>query len=220
MSGEKQEHRTAGINITSPGVMVIDSGKEMIVGASSNFASMVGYTEDEVNGMSVRVIHPGDMDALLRGVNRAQRDGISLTTGLTCRTKDGYHVPVDVHYMRLFSDGRLMAGIIVPVDKDPSSEVLGPLTSIATGIVHDVNNLLNVASGRAQILSAESPEKSEILNQITVSIQKAGELMQRFMRVVHADATDDPYVELSPHLKEMESLLQSVCAGALPATER
>jgi len=214
MTDERQKDRTSGIDVAHPGIVVFEPDKMMIVGASPNFVAMIGYKEDEMPKMNIRVVHPGDIDALMRGVNRARRDGMALTTGLTCRARDGYHIPADIHFMRLSPDGRLIVGVIVPIDRNPPSEPPGPLTFLTIGIAHDVNNLLSIVRGSVELLPTKDPEDSELLKQITISIQKAGELMRRFMRVVRADKTDDPGVELLPHLRDMEVLLRSMSHGA------
>lgn len=198
-----------------PGVVVLEPDKVRIVNATADSAHMLGYTADEMRGMSIRVVHPGDMDAVFRTVEHARKNGSALTTGLTCRRKDGVHVSVDVHMMSLGCDGQFIAAIIVPVDMNPSPKPqVANRESLATAIAHDVNNLLLVAQVNAERLSAKNPEDADTLAAVTDSIAKAGEWMGRFMRIVRGVQDSEVSVNLEDYLHDSERLLRSVAYGA------
>lgn len=202
-----------GIGIDQPGVVVVEPKHGTIVSASQNFAEMLGFEQDELKGKSIRELHPGDMDALMRAVNGAVEDGVRITNGLSCRRKDGRHVPADIHFVRLGDSGEFISGIIVPVAQMVAKDPVGHLEFLASRISKDINTLLSYSAGTSDLLDSEGDDRSKLLEVASTSIEKSGEMMRQFMRIVGAIKDEQGDVDVSAHITELTPLLDQIVNG-------
>lgn len=163
------------IGVDKPGVVIVEPKLGTIVGASENFTDMLGFEPDELKGKPISDVHPGDMEALMRAVDTAVREGVTITNGLSCRRKDGCHVPADVHFVRLSDKGDYISGIIVPVARLVTKDPIGHLEFLSSRIAGDIKSLMSYSAGTADLLDTEGDKRAELLEVASSSIEKSGE---------------------------------------------
>ena len=85
---------------------VIDPVQNQILAANRAGCELFGYTREELLATPVSHIHPADLPQLRDFVERVLRDGQGSTVKLTCRTKSGGFLPVEMTLVALDSAGR------------------------------------------------------------------------------------------------------------------
>jgi two-component system, chemotaxis family, sensor kinase Cph1 len=81
---------------------ILDPIAERILAANRAGCALLGYTRQELLATPVARIHPADLPQLREFVSRVLEHGQGSTIKLTCRTKSGTFLPVE---MALFSFG-------------------------------------------------------------------------------------------------------------------
>jgi PAS domain S-box-containing protein len=85
---------------------VIDPAEDRIVAANSTACELLGYSRKELLSTPISRIHPAELPQLHRFVGRVLQDGAGTTLTLTCRTKSGDFLPVEMSLNAFSSRGR------------------------------------------------------------------------------------------------------------------
>lgn len=86
---------------------LIDPLDDRILAANRAGCALLGYTHDEMLATPVSHIHPADLPQMLDFLDRVARDGRGSTILLTCRTKVGTFLPIEMSLHAFDGDGRL-----------------------------------------------------------------------------------------------------------------
>ena len=93
----ESEERLARIYASAnDGIFVVDPLRDKIVEANPKAAQIVGYTAGELAGMPMSDIHPDEMPQLMDFAEGVLSSGTGITDGLSCLTKSGTKVPVEM----------------------------------------------------------------------------------------------------------------------------
>ena len=76
-------------------------------------AELVGYTVKEMTGMPMSTFHPDEMPLLTEFSEGVLSAGSGITDALTCSTKDGFKIPVEMSASAIHWEGRLVMLVMV-----------------------------------------------------------------------------------------------------------
>lgn len=78
------------------GIFIVDPWHDRIVDANPKACEMLGYTQREIRRTPISAVHPDDMDRFLAFAENSRRFGHGLTDELSCCTKAGVRVRVEM----------------------------------------------------------------------------------------------------------------------------
>jgi PAS domain S-box-containing protein len=87
---------------SSDPAFIVDPAGDQILAANHAGCALLGYTRQELLATPVSRIHPADLPQLREFVNGVLENGQDSTIKLTCRTKSGTFLPIE---MALFAFG-------------------------------------------------------------------------------------------------------------------
>ncbi len=87
-------------------IFVIDPVADAILDANPRACALLGYTRDELLALPVSAVHPDDLALLQRFAENTHENGDGRTHELSCVTRSGQAVPVEVSCSRIEMDGR------------------------------------------------------------------------------------------------------------------
>jgi PAS domain S-box-containing protein len=90
---------------SSDPAFLADPLNDRILAANPAGCALLGYTLEELLATPVSQVHPADMPQLRDFVERVLEDGQGSTVKLTCRTKSGTFLPIEMSLIALESDG-------------------------------------------------------------------------------------------------------------------
>jgi PAS domain S-box-containing protein len=90
---------------SSDPAFLADPLNDRILAANPAGCALLGYTLEELLATPVSQVHPADMPQLRDFVERVLEDGQGSTVKLTCRTKNGTFLPIEMSLIAMESDG-------------------------------------------------------------------------------------------------------------------
>jgi PAS domain S-box-containing protein len=90
---------------SSDPAFLADPLNDRILAANPAGCALLGYTLEELLATSISHVHPADMPRLRDFVERVLEDGQGSTVRLTCRTKNGTFLPIEMSLIATRSDG-------------------------------------------------------------------------------------------------------------------
>ena len=92
---------------SSDPAFIVDPFRGQIVAANHAGCALLGYTRRELLVTPISDIHPADLPQLREFLNRALEQGHDSTIKLTCQTKWGTFIPVEMAVFAFRSDDDL-----------------------------------------------------------------------------------------------------------------
>jgi PAS domain S-box-containing protein len=89
----------------SGSVIVFDPANDRFVDANDAACRLLGYTREELRATPISAVHPAEMREFLATMTAARAAGTTRTLLLTCRTKSGRFLPIDMVANALHFDG-------------------------------------------------------------------------------------------------------------------
>ena len=86
---------------------IVDPFSDRILAANRAGCTLLGYTREELLATPVSHIHPADLPQLREFFNRVLEHGQGSTIKLTCRTKSGTFLPIEMALFAFGSEGQL-----------------------------------------------------------------------------------------------------------------
>jgi PAS domain S-box-containing protein len=86
---------------------IVDPFGDRIVAANRAGCALLGYTRQELLATPVSHIHPADLPQLREFFNGVLEHGQGSTIKLTCRTKSGTFLPIEMALFAFGNDGHL-----------------------------------------------------------------------------------------------------------------
>jgi two-component system cell cycle sensor histidine kinase/response regulator CckA len=223
------------------GLVVSVHGK--IIEANDVFASMSGYSREELVGMTVADFVTREtaieiMDRIRRGdetvyeIVAIRKDGSQIPVEILGREVTFRGQPARIAAFRDISERkRAEAEKRELEERMLAAEKLETIGMLAGGVAHDFNNLLLVIMGHAE-LALSTPGQGaarEHLDQIRMAAQRASELTKQMLTYAGRTSTRASALDLSDLVRNMTELLrvtiaanarlQLEMADALPALE-
>jgi PAS domain S-box-containing protein len=201
------------------GVYIINDERFEYV--NTRLAEVFGYAESELLGLRsvADIVHPDDRDAVsehLRLRLEGRADGVPYE--FRGRRKDGRDVSVEVIGQRLErSAGPAIAGALLDVTERRKGErrageaqKLEAIGRLATGVAHDLNNLLATIKGTAQTLLAERSADSGLavdLGQIVAAVERGSLLGRQLIDLGRSRPPADATIALGQVISDLEPVL-------------
>ena len=92
---------------------VLDPTADSFVAANAAACALLGYAHEELLETPVSRIHPGERAQLQEFVSAVLAAGHGTTVALTCRTRPGAYLPVEMSLAAFEHDGRtLLLGLV------------------------------------------------------------------------------------------------------------
>jgi PAS domain S-box-containing protein len=92
---------------------VLDPIADRFLAANPAACALLGYTHEELLATPVSRIHPGELAQLQEFVGAVLSLGHGTTVALTCRTRPGAYLPVEMSLAAFDHDGRtLLLGLV------------------------------------------------------------------------------------------------------------
>jgi len=110
---EREEHLARIYASANDGIFVVDPQKDEIVEVNPKAAEIVGYGVDELVGMRMSTLHPDEMPLFMVFSEGVISTGSGMSDRLTCRTKEGTKVPVEMSASALHVKGKSLMLVIV-----------------------------------------------------------------------------------------------------------
>jgi PAS domain S-box-containing protein len=184
----------------------------------------LGYTTDEMVGkLSSDFIHPEDRLTALERWQTAQRTGTARVT-LRFRCSDGGWRQIAciihrVHYQGEWLSvlvGRDVTALYARKEHLLEAQRAHLIGALATGVAHDLNNLLTVISGNAELvagmLPANHPAQADLAT-ITAISTHAGTLTSQVLTYAQQQHLEQGTVDLAELLEDHHALINRL-AGA------
>jgi PAS domain S-box-containing protein len=102
------DHRSAQLfEESNDPAFIVDPLSDQILAANRAGCALLGYSREELLTTPVSHIHPADLPQLREFFNRVLEHGQGSTIKLTCRTKQGTYLPIEMALFAFGSDGHL-----------------------------------------------------------------------------------------------------------------
>jgi len=166
------------------GILIADRHERVFLDANPAICSMLGYTHDELVGLSVADIHPADQLDKVVAAFEAQSEGhIVLAPDLPCRRKDGTIVWADISSASMDIGGRrCTVGFFTDVserrmlqDSLVEARKFEALGRLVGGIAHGFNNVLCPIVGYTELAQTSLPKRSPVNDYLALIRQAADE---------------------------------------------
>lgn len=193
---------------------------EVVLAANDSACTMLGYTPEEVVGMSRDAfVMPGD-ETITRALDERSRDR-TFVGDLVFRHRDGHPVPVEVTSNLVpLHNGEIRSLTIIrdighraAIERERAERVrLETVASLTGGIAHDFNNLLTVIIGSVEGLIDELPHGTcthKMARRTMLAAERAGELTSQLLSYSRRQTLVTRSVDLNAFLHEIEGLIRS-----------
>ena len=131
---------------TYDAIFLVDPDEGVILDANEQAWRMLGYSDEELRGLTVSDLHPYEMARFDDFAEKVSRHGKWRTHELTCRTKSGEFIPAELSATSITFEGRPCMLVLA---HDLREHRLAALGTAVSKISHDLRNIL----ATAQLLS-------------------------------------------------------------------
>jgi PAS domain S-box-containing protein len=205
------------------GILIVDDSYS-IVYANGEAAAIFGQSVEELVGLDFRTALDPDSRALLsdRYVRRQRGEVVPTRYAVTVRLPDGAPVHLEINTALIREqDGRPRTVVqLMDVSERRKAEEtmqmasrLEAIHTLAGGVAHDLNNLMAVVLGNAQLLRLQHQEVDErlerSLDQIAEAARKAGDLSQQLLGYARGGKYDPRPIALNEVVTEILELQES-----------
>ncbi len=216
---ESEEKFRSIFEQATDGIMIADAETKKLIDVNKAMCIMLGYSHDEIVGLSVDDIHPKKDLPSIRGSFDKQRRGESLLAPtVPMLRKDGSVFFADIHAARVTLSGRqCLAGIVRDIsDRQKLEEQLRHaqklegIGSLASGIAHDFNNILSAIIGYGHITLMKMPKDDPLrlnIENMLASADRAAALTQSLLAFGRKQITNRKPVELNSLIMRVEKFL-------------
>ena len=202
------------------GICVVDNADlGTIVLLNPAFAAMLGYTVEEMEGMSVFDLHLREDLPRARDVLRRGFQGKPALETFWLRRRDGEQIFVEIKPVLMNLEGK---NFVVFTNRDVTehkrmderlfqSQKMETIGRLASGVAHDFNNLLTAIMSYTQIGMMEVPPTSRLatyLEQINKAAQRASSLTGQLLALSRNQIIAPRVIDLNRLLLDMDSLLR------------
>ena len=162
-------------NHSNDGILVIDPSKDRIVEANPKASEMLEYSQEELLSLPISELHPNDMPRLAAFAESVFEQGAGWTDELSCKTKAGEFIAVEISASKLDIDG---TNCIMSLIRDVSSRKQAEEDREQR--MHELTSLNHLF----QTHLSQRVELEESYDQLSDSVVKIAELMQSLGGVI------------------------------------
>ncbi len=209
------------LDILPIGAVVLSRSQDVVY-ANDAFMDFIGYSEEELRGMSIQDItdtyNREKLEKGLRELYAGERDHLELETAYL--RKDGARVwgyPVRMLFpVEEFEVEDTLLMLVVDITERRKleqharrSERLNALGLLAASIAHDFNNLLTVIKSQASLLAAQ-PNNTELVTEYTERInrscERGAELTRELVTFGVEDLSEIEKVDINAFMKDVHQV--------------
>ena len=227
LKASEDKYRTL-VESSSDAILMLDKNRN-IVSCNGAFLDLFGYEHNEVEGKSVRIIHPSDesfhsFGTLAYPVITAAG---SFRTDWEFKSKKDRIIPVETVTSAIRAPNGAITGYVAILRDTTEKEQLQKqlrqaqkmeaIGTLAGGIAHDFNNILSAIIGYAELSMMDIPEASEAkhnLEEVRNATRRARDLVKQILSFSHQTEQEKKPVQIKPVVKEATKLLRA----SLPTT--
>jgi len=202
---------------SADGIYLLDGDTKYILEANRAFAQMLGYTLEEMPGLSMYDFNAADREEMDRRFQGLLRGEAPPLIERQFRRKDGSLLPVWLSAnLIFFGEKKVISTLVRDLTEKKAMEAqflraqrMESIGLLAGGIAHDLNNILTPILINTDLLVRAFPEQGQqMLSSIAASAQRGADIVKQIL--TFSRGMEGEYQFLSPKyvLKEMEHLLQ------------
>ena len=129
---ESEERSRKIFEYSNDAIFLVDPARDEILDVNPVACTMLGYTREELLALPMADIHPLEMTRLQAFARTVYEAGHGWTDELTCTTKGGEALPVEISASTFEQDGRpLMIAIVRDISQRKADEAALRLTQLA-----------------------------------------------------------------------------------------
>jgi PAS domain S-box-containing protein len=206
------------IDRVKDGIHIVDPGSGRILDSNESACRELGYSMQELSGMTVFDIAPGLDRAMFEGVGRRIEATGSVTLESKRRRRDGSVFPVEVSLSLVEMGRKYMVAIVRDVTAKKSleaqylqSQKMEAFGQLAGGIAHDFNNILAAMLMELDLAWMEpglSESSKKALAEIKLSARRAADLTRRMLLFSRRQAMEARTLDLNEVLDGVCKMLR------------
>jgi PAS domain S-box-containing protein len=202
------------------GIVFLDLETKSILDTNPSLQRTLGYTAEEMRGLSLYDIVAEDRESVDANAARAKVEPLVHVGERRYRRKDGTFVGVDVETFRFEEGGR--PGIFVLVrnlaerrlleDQLRQAQKMEAVGRLAGGVAHDFNNLLTAILGYSDlVLAGETPEDvRQNVEEVHRAAERAAGLTRQLLAFSRKQVLQPNVLELNDVVKNLDTMLHRV----------
>jgi PAS domain S-box-containing protein len=204
------------------GIMIADADTKKQIEANKAMCIMLGYTRDELLGLSVDDIHPKEhLPAIRKSFEKQLRGEIRLMSEVPMLRKDGSIFYADINAAPVTLGGRqCLCGIFRDItdqqkleDQLRQAQKMESIGTLAGGIAHDFNNILAAIIGYGHIvlmkMAEDDPQRVNIEHMLEGG-DRAAQLTQSLLLFSRKQISDRKPVDLNEIIRTVDKFLKRV----------
>jgi len=187
------------------------------------FSEMLGVTAEEVKAPEfnfMQLVAPKSRSLIEERKRMVQRGKVPPSRyEFVALSKDGKEIEVEASVAKIpYGDGTAVQGILRDISERKQLEAqlrqavkMEAVGQFAGGIAHDLNNLLTVISGNANLALMSLPSNEPLiyeLSQIDKAVKRATNLISRLLAFARRQTLQPKIVDLNSIITDVENMLQ------------
>jgi PAS domain S-box-containing protein len=225
---QRSEHRVRAVLESLPeGIIAADAQTRRFVFANESMCRMLGYSREELIGLTPADIHPADAMARLavqfeQALHR-QSEGME---DLAVKRKDGTLFPVELHNAFVELDGQpCLLGVFRDITQRRRAEEereklqaqlqqaqkMESIGRLAGGVAHDFNNMLGVILGYAELALDQSEPDQPLYNdleEIRKAAERSADLTRQLLGFARKQTISPKVLDLNETVEGMLKMLR------------
>ncbi len=168
-------------NAVNDAIYILDPGTQQIIDTNYVALDLLGYSEHEIRGMQIEVIHPNEMKQLARVLKKVLSGEAVISDEFTCLRKDKKSVPADISFSLVKLRGKVQVlAMVRDITKRKKAE-------------RDLHNALEEVKSLKDRLEAENiylQEEIKGAHNFQEIISRSGTLNKVLRKVEQVASTD------------------------------
>ena len=178
-----------------------------------------GYTQDEFLGMTIKDIRPPeDVERLLKNI-AGVTEGLDEAGVWRHRKKDGTIIEVEITSHTLEFSGR-RSELVMAIDVTErrslqhqllQSQKLESIGTLASGIAHDINNILTIILGYTSLMPTHRHDRVRFQKDVDVvmdSVRRGAGLVQQILTFARKTESHQEALDANAVIRELSTMLQ------------
>ena len=153
---ERDDRFRKVFNHSNDGIFIIDPERDRILEANPRACQMLGYSYNELAALRITSVHPDEMPALMKFARSVFDNGAGWTNELTCLTKSGNRLPVEISASTIVHEGRTC---LLAIFRDISNR-----SEQRHGVLLEINNAIVANLDRTELLASLSETLSKVFS--------------------------------------------------------
>ena len=213
-----EEHYRNLFEHASDAVVLFEPGSGRLLDANEKAQQLVGYSAEELMGMTIFDLHPPDQTSRIEEALRSSESQGGTLFEVDRLTKKGRRIPVETNARLVnYQGNQIFQSFIRDIsnrraleDQLRQSQKMETVGRLAGGIAHDFNNLLTAIQGYTTLLqSALRPgsEEREMSQEVFKAVQRASRLTMQLLTFSRREMLNPVLLDLNTVVEEMEKML-------------